>query len=99
MKFVSVPELAEILALSAATVRTRIKSGEWPHYGLGERSIRLDVDEIKQLLRTPARVAKVNNSRAKSKRPSLTGILANQHGEVMGLRGEIEKGPPPRRKR
>jgi predicted DNA-binding transcriptional regulator AlpA len=30
MQLVSIPELAEILKLSAATVRCRIKNGEWP---------------------------------------------------------------------
>ena len=54
MKLVSVPELASILNLSAATVRSRIKSGEWPFYPLGERSIRVDVDEIKTL-RSPGK--------------------------------------------
>jgi len=33
------------------------------------------------------------------KRYALIDILADQGGEVVGLRGEIEKGPPPRRKR
>jgi excisionase family DNA binding protein len=55
MRLVSIPELAEILNLSAATVRSRIKSGEWPFYPLGERSIRVDVEEIKTLLRSPGK--------------------------------------------
>ena len=95
MKLVSVPELSQILGLCASTIRTRIRTGEWPCYSFGERSIRFDLDEIKQLLRTPAKAAKVNNSRAK--RSSVSEILADQRGEALGLRGSAEKEP--RRKR
>lgn len=55
MQLVSIPELARILNLNAATIRSRIKSGEWPSYMLGERSTRVDVDEIKTLLRSPGK--------------------------------------------
>ena len=34
-----------------------------------------------------------------NRKHSLTSILADERGEVVGLRGEIEKDPPPRRKR
>jgi hypothetical protein len=55
MRLVSIAELAEILKLSPATVRTRIKTGEWPCYSAGEKSARFDVDEIKALLRSPGK--------------------------------------------
>ena len=50
MPFVSVPEAAKILGLSPATIRVRIKAGEWPYYSLGKRSIRLNLDEVMGIL-------------------------------------------------
>jgi len=55
MRLVSIPTFAQMANLNAATVRSRIKSGDWPFYRLGERSIRVDVDEIRTLLRSPVK--------------------------------------------
>lgn len=55
MSFVSIPQAAEILNLSPATIRSRIKNGEWPHYPFGKRSIRLDIDEIRDMARLDAK--------------------------------------------
>ena len=96
MKLVSIPELAEILSLHAATVRCRIKSGEWPCYLFGERSVRIDLDEVRNMLRSPPgkkapKEKTAVNNRAKSKRSSVSELLANQSGEVMALRGPRKK--------
>ena len=55
MRLVSIPVCAEIFEIHPATVRLRIKNGQWPFYSLGERSIRVDVDEIKSLLHSPGK--------------------------------------------
>lgn len=59
MKLVSLTELATILDLDKATVRERVKSGEWPCYIAGEKSIRFDLDELKTLLRSPGKGSSV----------------------------------------
>ena len=64
MKLVSVPEAAKILRMSEATIRTRIKSGTWPAYNFGERSIRLDFDEITALLYSSLKTRTVNHEGA-----------------------------------
>jgi predicted DNA-binding transcriptional regulator AlpA len=79
MRFVSIPKLAEIFDLSAPTVRARVKSGEWPSYSLGERSVRLDVEEIKALLHTPG------------KKKGVMELLADEAGNVVGLRGSAKR--------
>jgi len=52
---VSIPRAAKIFNLSPATIRDRIKRGEWPAYFFGKKTIRLDLDEIKQLAHLPAK--------------------------------------------
>jgi len=49
LEYVTVAQAARILGLSEATIRGRIREGLWPSYRLGERSYRLDLDEIKKL--------------------------------------------------
>ena len=48
---VSAQKAAEELGLSIATVRGKIRDGEWPVYQLGAKSTRLDLDEIKKITR------------------------------------------------
>lgn len=55
MPYISIPQAAEILNLSPATIRSRIKNGEWPHYPFGKRSIRLDLAEITDMARLVAK--------------------------------------------
>ncbi len=55
MPYVSIPQAGKILNLSPATIRARIKNGEWPHYPFGKRSIRLDIDELKDMARLSAK--------------------------------------------
>jgi len=49
MDYATVAEAARIFGLSEATIRGRIREGLWPSYRLGERSYRLDLDEIRNL--------------------------------------------------
>jgi excisionase family DNA binding protein len=53
-QLVTVGVAAKRLGLSLKTCRTRIQRGEWPIYRFGKKSTRLDVEEIKQLVRRPA---------------------------------------------
>jgi len=52
MHFVTVSEAAEALGLSEATVRNRLRAGNWPCYRFGDRSIRLKLEEIMDLSRS-----------------------------------------------
>ena len=54
MEYVTVAQAARILGLSEATIRERIREGLWPSYRLGERSYRLDLDEIRNLTKASA---------------------------------------------
>ena len=56
MRFLSIPEAAKELNLCAATVRSRVKRGDWPFYPVGSKSIRVDIDEIRALLRSPGKL-------------------------------------------
>ncbi len=58
MPYVSIPQAGKILNLSPATIRVKIKNGEWPHYPFGKRSIRLDLDEITDMTRLAAKGAR-----------------------------------------
>ncbi len=51
MQMRSIPKIAKVFEMSPATVRSRIEAGIWPCYRLGKRSIRLDLDEIRELTR------------------------------------------------
>jgi excisionase family DNA binding protein len=50
---VTLDEAGRRLQLNPATVRRRVKAGVWPAYRMGERSWRVDLDEI--LRRTRAK--------------------------------------------
>ncbi len=52
MQYISIPKAAKILNVSAATIRTAIKNGGLPAYTFGKRSVRLDLDEIREFTRT-----------------------------------------------
>jgi len=43
--------IARRFQISKETVRRRIRANEWPVYVLGERSFRLDINEIKALIK------------------------------------------------
>ncbi len=51
MRLVSVSEAAETLGLSEETVRARLKAGTWRSYRFGDRSVRIDLDEIIEISR------------------------------------------------
>ncbi|KKM67847.1 hypothetical protein LCGC14_1467000 [marine sediment metagenome] len=51
MKYTTISEAAKILNMSTATIRTRLKSGQWPYYRFGIHILRLNIDEIKDLAR------------------------------------------------
>jgi excisionase family DNA binding protein len=48
---VKIEEATRRLGVSRETILKRLRSGEWPYHRLGEKAIRLDVDEIIQLTR------------------------------------------------
>lgn len=48
MNLVKLNEAGRLLQLNPATVRRRVKSGDWPAYRVGKRGWRLDLDEILQ---------------------------------------------------
>lgn len=46
VNLVKLDEAGRVLQLNLATVRRRVKSGDWPAYRVGKRGWRLDLDEI-----------------------------------------------------
>ena len=52
---VTVSRAAKELGLSLKTARTKIRRGEWPVYSFGSKATRVDLAEIKKLVRKPAR--------------------------------------------
>ena len=46
VNLVKLDEVARVVKLNPATVRRRVKSGDWPAYRVGKRGWRLDLDEI-----------------------------------------------------
>ena len=62
MEYATVAEAARILGLSEATIRGRIREGLWPSYRLGERSYRLDLDEIRNLTKAAANKKQEKNT-------------------------------------
>jgi len=52
---VKIEEATRRLGVSRETILKRIHSGEWPYHRLGEKAIRIDVEEIIQLTRKAAR--------------------------------------------
>jgi hypothetical protein len=46
VNLVKLDEVARVVKLNPATVRRRVKSGDWPAYLVGKRGWRLDLDEI-----------------------------------------------------
>jgi hypothetical protein len=87
-KLVSIPKLAKHFGLTAPTVRARIKSGAWPVYDFGQRTIRLDVDEIAAFVRKDKR-PKAESSANVGR--GIVALLADQGGSVTGLRGTGKK--------
>ena len=51
---VKIEEATRRLGVSRETILKRIHSGEWPFYRLGEKAIRLNVEEIIELSRRHA---------------------------------------------
>jgi len=62
MEYATVAEAARIFGLSEATIRGRIREGLWPSYRLGERSYRLDLDEIRNLAKAAANKKQEKNT-------------------------------------
>jgi len=87
-KLVSIPKLAKHFGLTAPTVRARIKSGAWPVYDFGQRTIRLDVDEIAAFVRKDKRPKAESQAHAPR---GVADILASEAGSVLGLRGTTKK--------
>ena len=52
---IPVSKFAKEFHISPATVREKIRSGEWPAYKLGRKSLRVDANEIKRIARKAAR--------------------------------------------
>jgi excisionase family DNA binding protein len=42
---------AKLLGVSPEHIRRQIRAGRWPYYRLGEKALRIDVDEIQSLAR------------------------------------------------
>jgi excisionase family DNA binding protein len=53
-----ITEAAKELDCSKELIRKMIKSGKWPSYRIGEKAIRVDVEEIKELGRLMAKANK-----------------------------------------
>lgn len=51
---------ARELGCSPDHVRRMIKAGQWPHYRLGVKALRIDVEEVKKLGRLVAEAEKRN---------------------------------------
>jgi len=50
MELGSIPYAGKVFGLHPATIRRKIKSGEWPHYIFG-KCLRVDIDEIRGIAR------------------------------------------------
>lgn len=50
MDFGSIPQAGKVFKLHPATIRRKIKSGEWPYYIFG-KCLRIDIDEIRDIAR------------------------------------------------
>ena len=46
MEYVSITQAAKVLGLSVSTIRNRLRSGVWPCHRFGERTIRIDLNEL-----------------------------------------------------
>ena len=53
-------EASRLLGVSPEHIHRQIKAGEWPHYRLGPKAIRIDVDEIRALGRLATQAEKKN---------------------------------------
>lgn len=51
---VTVTQGAKELGVSIEHIRRQIRAGRWPHYRLGPKSTRIDIDEIRSLGRFAA---------------------------------------------
>lgn len=50
----------ERFKVSKETVRRRLKDNVWPFYIIGDRSLRLDIDEVKALLKRERKESSAN---------------------------------------
>ncbi len=46
---VKIREASRLLGVSPEHISRQIRTGQWPHYRLGPKAVRIDVDEIKAL--------------------------------------------------
>jgi predicted transcriptional regulator len=86
-RLVSIPKFAKLFGLTAPTVRAHIKRDDWPIYNFGDRTIRLDVDEIAAFVRKGKRPKASEESRGRG----VMDLLADESGSVTGLRGTAKK--------
>ncbi len=70
MDFGSIPRAGKVFNLHPATVRRKIKSGEWPYYTFG-KCLRVDIDEIRDI----ARMVKHSETDWQSKEPECENSL------------------------
>jgi predicted transcriptional regulator len=87
-RFVSIPKFAKLFGLTAPTVRAHIKRDDWPVYNFGDRTIRLDVDEIAAFVRKGKRPKAESRTNV---RRSVADLLTDQTGTVIGLAGAPKK--------
>ncbi|WP_427174451.1 helix-turn-helix domain-containing protein [Arthrobacter sp. 92] len=68
----TVTQLAEILQLKPATIRTNARAGTWPHLRFGERTIRFTEAHLQAILtRSEAAPPQQASVRRRTRRPSL----------------------------
>jgi excisionase family DNA binding protein len=66
MSLVSVREAARALRLSERHIRRMISEARWPFYRLGQRIVRVDIEEIKNLGRLIAEAKPVADEEGRS---------------------------------
>ncbi len=57
---VKIGEASRLLGVSPEHISRQIRTGQWPHYRLGPKAIRIDVDEIRALGRLAAQAERKN---------------------------------------
>ena len=57
MALLSLSKAAQVLGVSYAHARRMVIRGHWPHYKVGERIIKVDVDEVRAISRVTRSVA------------------------------------------
>lgn len=51
MKLMSPTQIAKALNISEETVKRRLREKKWPFYRVGDKSLRIDLDEILSLVK------------------------------------------------